>query len=39
MQYIRDYIKDIKVIYDEEINKQHTKAFRLLDQTTFSKIK
>ena len=36
---IRDYIKDIGVIYDEKINKQHAKAPCLLNRKVFIKIK
>ena len=39
MRNIRDYIKDIRVMYNEEINKRPAKVFSILDRTTFSKIK
>ncbi len=39
VRQIRDYIKDIGVMYDEEINKQRAKAPCLLDRMAFSKIK
>ncbi len=39
VRQIRDYIKNMGVMYDEKINTQHAKAPRLLYRMTFSKIK
>lgn len=32
---IKNYIKNIKVIYNKKINKLYTKAFLFLNQTSF----
>ena len=39
VRQIRDYIKNMGVIYNEKINKQRAKAPRLLYRMAFSKIK
>ncbi len=36
---IKQHIQEIEVVYHADINKQHTKASRLLDNRVFAKIK
>ena len=39
MRRIKEHIQEIGVVYDTDINKQRTKASRLLDRRAFAKIK
>lgn len=39
VRQIKEHIREIGVMYDADINKQRTKAQRLLDRRAFAKIK
>lgn len=39
VRQIKEHIREIGVMYDANINKQRTKAPRLLDRRAFAKIK
>ncbi len=39
MRRMKEHMQEIKLVYDQDINKQHIKAPSLLDNRAFAKIK